>query len=163
MACLWAGEYDVYAHHGIANLSCKSWGKDSSTAAWRSEAAGWREVQGTAGGSVWRMLIEHWTLPVHEISINFIFNRKPSAQRRHSLDTTWTELDYTLDASVNVAASHLLSKRRISSKVSQSFSKRKKCSRSKFERYITSQTLQVCLTFWFGHHALKTMSRQVNC
>ena len=92
-----------------------------------------------------------------------IIIRKPSAQRRHSLDTTWTELDYTLDASVNVAASHLLSKRRISSKVSQSFSKRKKCSSSKFERHITSQTLQACLTFWFGHHALKTMSRQVNC
>ena len=67
----------------------------------------------------------------------FMSDHSWTRAHRHILDTTWTELDYTLDASVNVAASHLLSKRRISSKVSQSFSKRKKCSRSKFERHIT--------------------------
>ena len=67
----------------------------------------------------------------------FMSDHSWTRARRHILDTTWTELDYTLDASVNVAASHLLSKRRISSKVSQSFSKRKKCSSNKFERHIT--------------------------
>ena len=92
----------------------------------------------------------------------FMSDHSWTRARRHILDTTWTELDYTLDASVNVAASHLLSKRRISSKVSQSFSKRKKCSSSKFGRHITSQSLEASsLTSSFGHHALHTMSRLI--
>ena len=92
----------------------------------------------------------------------FMSDHSWTRARRHILNTTWTELDYTLDASVNVAASHLLSKRRISSKVSQSFSKRKKCSSSKFGRHITSQSLEASsLTSSFGHHALQTMSRLI--
>ena len=138
----YGGRSDEYVHHRIPNLILQIMRHGLEHTRLKKSTRNYRWVRVFNAA---RALEYAWSSLVHA---NSFLCESTSGNTDH-LKPTWTELDDTLNACVTVAASLLLSKRRISSKGSQSSSKIKNCSSSKFERHIASQTLEVSnLTCW---------------